>query len=223
MRRLDAINKDVAKADSELASLDAALETARQKIKATERDEQTAEARQRAVEAKENYQWLIENAPKLSEHAAALSDLLHEAKRRIDANAALGFGFPSAMQWISSITRATSALQAQWATKAQRGMPPRDGPNVPFHVVTEKPVFVGDGDVNPSQNAAASRSADGSHTAAYDQLMALAAEQRRRAPWMTPEAAFAAIYQDKANIEIVNRERFESRRRGTDRNPGWPS
>ena len=57
------------------------------------------------------------------------------------------------MQWISSITRATSALQAQWATKAQRGMPPRDGRNVPFHVVTEKPVLVGDGDVNPSQNA----------------------------------------------------------------------
>jgi hypothetical protein len=53
--------------------------------------------------------------------------------------------------------------------------------------------------------------------------MALAEEQRRKAPFMTPEQAFAAVYTDTKNIELVNRERFESRRRGTDAYPGWPA
>ena len=53
---------------------------------------------------------MVKNGPKLSEHAAALAALLAEAKRRIDANHALGFAFPTAMQFISAMTRATSAM-----------------------------------------------------------------------------------------------------------------
>ena len=102
---------------------------------------------------------------------------------------------------------------ATWAAKAERGMPPRGAPNVGFSVVTLEPRVTG-GD-------AATRSADGTNGDAYSQLMALAAEQRRRAPFMTPEQAFAAVYQDTKNIELVNQERFESRRRGTDKYPGW--
>jgi hypothetical protein len=92
---------------------------------------------------------------------------------------------------------------------------PTHAPQVDINVVTLEPRVTG-GD-------AATRSADGSDGTAYAQLMALAEEQRRKAPFMTPEQAFAAVYTDTKNIELVNRERFESRRRGTDAYPGWPA
>ncbi len=108
----------------------------------------------------------------------------------------------------------TLIKNATWAAKAERGMP-TGAPNVDVNVVTLEPRVTG-GD-------AATRSADGTNGDAYSQLMALAAEQRRRAPFMTPEQAFAAVYTDTKNIELVNRERFESRRRGSDAYPGWPA
>jgi hypothetical protein len=108
----------------------------------------------------------------------------------------------------------TLIKNAAWAAKAERGMPTH-APQVDINVVTLEPRVTG-GD-------AATRSADGSDGTAYAQLMALAEEQRRKAPFMTPEQAFAAVYTDTKNIELVNRERFESRRRGTDAYPGWPA
>ena len=42
------------------------------------------------------------------------------------------------------------------------------------------------------------------------ELEKLAAEQRRRAPWMTVEQAFAAAYTDPQNAEIATRERKEA-------------
>jgi hypothetical protein len=47
---------------------------------------------------------------------------------------------------------------------------------------------------------------------ALKQLHELAAEQRKRAPWMTTQQAFAAIYNDAANAEAVARYK-EARRR----------
>jgi hypothetical protein len=35
---------------------------------------------------------------------------MEEAKKRIDRNHALGYAFPTSMQWISTMTRATSAM-----------------------------------------------------------------------------------------------------------------
>jgi hypothetical protein len=86
-----------------------------------------------------------------------------------------------------------------------------------------QPRYVGDGDVMPSRNAAASRSGDSSHDTAYKQLMALAEEQRKKFPFKTAAQAFADVYQDKANIELANRERYEARRRGSNAYPGWPT
>lgn len=45
------------------------------------------------------------------------------------------------------------------------------------------------------------------------ELKSLAAEQRRRAPWMTIEQAFAAVYEDPANGDLVASERAAARER----------
>ena len=75
-----------------------------------------------------------------------------------------------------------------------------------------EPVFVGGAaaqDVNDPRDA-------------YAQLQALAAEQRKRAPFMTAEQAFAAIYSDPANAELANAERRQSRARLTATLPSLP-
>lgn len=46
---------------------------------------------------------------------------------------------------------------------------------------------------------------------AYDELVAKATELRKSEPKLTPAAAFAKVYEDPANIEIVRRERGENR------------
>jgi hypothetical protein len=48
-------------------------------------------------------------------------------------------------------------------------------------------------------------------TAAIDQLMALAAEQRKNDSSLSESGAFARVYEDKANAELVRREREENR------------
>ena len=104
---------------------------------------------------------------------------------------------------------------AQWAARAEKAMPAH-GPEVDVNVVTLKPRAVG--------GRGATGAVDGSGgTSAYDELQALAAEQRKKTPFMTPEQCFAAVYQDTANVELVNRERFEARSRMTSAYPGWPS
>ena len=57
---------------------------------------------------------------------------------------------------------------------------------------------------------------------AYGQLQALAAEQRKRAPFMTPEAAFAAIYAAPENRELAELERKQARARLAATLPGMP-
>ena len=74
-------------------------------------------SRAKAAEAEVNYRWLVEHGPQLSEHAVALAALLAEVKRRIDANHALGFQFPTSMQFISAMTRATSRDDHDVATE----------------------------------------------------------------------------------------------------------
>jgi hypothetical protein len=109
-RRLDQIAADAFKIDGELEAIDAAIKVAKERVVTARANEQRAEHAKLAAEAEANYEWLVKNGPKLSEHATALAALLAEAKRRIDANHALGFAFPTAMQFISAMTRATSAL-----------------------------------------------------------------------------------------------------------------
>jgi hypothetical protein len=46
---------------------------------------------------------------------------------------------------------------------------------------------------------------------ALDQLNELAAEIRAKHPFMTPEQAFARVYTDRANADLVARERSENR------------
>jgi hypothetical protein len=48
--------------------------------------------------------------------------------------------------------------------------------------------------------------------AALKQLHELAAEQRKRTPWMTTAQAFAAVFGDPNNATLVQRERSERRR-----------
>ena len=108
--RLDKLNAEISTHQSESESLHAAIEAQEKIVAAARSDEQSTEVRAKATEAEVNYRWLMEHGPKLSEHAVALAALLTEVKRRLDANHALGFQFPTSMQFISAMTRATSAM-----------------------------------------------------------------------------------------------------------------
>lgn len=55
---------------------------------------------------------------------------------------------------------------------------------------------------------------------ALAQLNDLAEEQRRRAPWMTPAQAFAAVYAATENAQLAAKERLQNRPRTTTINPG---
>jgi len=78
---------------------------------------------------------------------------------------------------------------------------------------TLDPRFVGDGDVSPSPDAAASRSADGSHGEAYAQLMQLVARQRAAHPELSEAQAFAQVYCDPNNHALAEAERRANRPR----------
>lgn len=65
--------------------------------------------------------------------------------------------------------------------------------------------------LQPRQVGGADARAVNRPTAAIDQLMALAAEQRKNDSSLSESGAFARVYEDKANAELVRREREENR------------
>jgi hypothetical protein len=67
--------------------------------------------------------------------------------------------------------------------------------------------------VAPSQVGGAAAQDVDDATDALAQLEALAAALRRQYPELTREKAFAKVYTDPANVELVKRERFENRPR----------
>jgi hypothetical protein len=85
------------------------------------------------------------------------------------------------------------AIRAARQAIKQRQFAKRLGDKLPFEVTLEP----------RSIDALAVRALDPDE--ALKQLHELAAEQRRRAPWMTTAQAFAAIYGDEANAKAVAR------------------
>jgi chromosome segregation ATPase len=77
-KRLDVINSEGSRINQELASIDAAIKTAKERVEQAETNEQRAEARSTALAAQANSRWLVDNGPKLSHHAQALAALLEE-------------------------------------------------------------------------------------------------------------------------------------------------
>lgn len=109
-KKLAALTAETVRFDSELASIDDALATAKLKLETAQRAEQIAETKKAAKAAQQNYKWMIDAGKQITEHAQALAMLLDEVKQRAEANHGLGQPFPSSMQIISMLSRGISTL-----------------------------------------------------------------------------------------------------------------
>ena len=103
-----ALATEVIKLDQEAASLDAALDTAKQKLEQAQATELQAETRKAAKQARANYKRFGDNGSKIAEHLMAASMLIDATKKLNDDNHALGYQHPNWQLFQVNLERAIS-------------------------------------------------------------------------------------------------------------------